>query len=822
MNKYLLPIFTFLFSVFLSFSLLAQGKGGGNNGGNKYQILGNQQPCIGSLETYTITPHPGNNAIDWKWEPPRADGDIPWVLESLSDDKTKATFRVGDKPGTVKATPIPGTINVETLPVHPGRELQISINGSNAVCASTQQVYKLVVNNLGNGNKGGKNISLDDLDITWNVTGFTVVSGQNSGTLTVSAAPGFTGGTVSVSVNVPGQNSGPGNNGRGVGPITGFCGGTVNASLQVGLGNNCVPPCPATTVSIAGPTSVCPTPTDYELDDLPVYTAQVTNGNASLTYGWEVPTGWQIVSGTGSNTIRVRVGTTPGSVKVSVNNNCATSPATATQAIIFSNNCPVPTSECPATTVAITGPGMVCPAPEDFSRDDLVTYVAEVTNGTSDLVYDWDVPAGWQIIAGASSDRVQVRVGNMPGQVSVKVTNNCSGSASASRLIAFGNNCPVPTSECPNPTVVINGPGSVCANQAQLVKYTASVTNQGMAAVTYNWTVSPGWQIVSGHGTNEIEVKVGSTTGEVALTLDNDCGSKATASRNVELRTDCDTPPTCQAPTVTIEGPASICAFQDEPVTFTAKVTNTTSDITYNWEVPEDWFILSQTGPTLVVSVGFSSGPVIVTVTNRCNEATDAVSPLVDENCTPLEPLPVELISFAGESTKEGILLTWSTASEKNNDYFELERSADGKTYAKIGQEKGKGTTNSRQMYTLRDNRASQGTYYYRLKQVDLDGTFTYSNVIAVKHGFGLGRANLVVAPNPVSSGQFTLRLPEAATNAQLQILDLNGRLMATQNLEAGVTEASFSTQNLQLRAGNYIIKIIDGANVSHAKMIVR
>lgn len=732
MNKYLLPIFTFLFSVFLSFSLLAQGNGngnggnggsngnnGGNNGGNQYEISGNQQPCVGSLETYTITPNPGNNAIVWEWDGPRAQGDIPWVLESVSADKTKATFRVGDKPGTIKAKPIPGSNNTENLPVHPGRELQVSINGPNAVCANTQQVYQVVINNLKNGKKNGKDISLDDLGITWNVTGFTVVSGQNSGTLTVSAAAGFTSGTVSVSVNVPGQNGGPGNNGKGVGPIIGFCGGTVNASLQVGLGANCAPP-------------------------------------------------------------------------------------------------------CPATTVAITGPGMVCPATADFSQEDIVTYVADVTNGTNTMLYDWDVPAGWQIIAGASSNRVQVRVGNTPGQVSVKVTNNCSGIASASRLIGFSNNCPVPTSECPAPTVAINGPGSVCANQAQLVRYTASVANQGMAAITYNWSVSPDWQIVSGHGTNEIEVKVGSTTGVVSLSLQNDCGSKVAASRNVELRTDCGGTPTCQAPTVSIAGPTSFCAFQEEPVTFTANVTNVTSDITYDWEVPADWFIISQNGPTLVVNVGFEPGPVTVIVRNRCNEATDALMAIVDEYCIPLEPLPVELISFAGESTKEGVLLTWSTASEKNNDYFELERSADGKQYAKVGQVKGKGTTNSRQVYALRDSRAGQGTHYYRLKQVDLDGTFTYSKVIAVKHSYGLGRASLAVAPNPVSNGQFTLSLPEVATNAQLQILDLNGRLMATQNLAAGVSEASFSTQNLKLIAGSYIIKIIDGANVSHAKMIVK
>ena len=93
---------------------------------------------------------------------------------------------------------------------------------------------------------------------------------------------------------------------------------------------------------------------------------------------------------------------------------------------------------------------------------------------------------------------------------------------------------------------------------------------------------------------------------------------------------------------------------------------------------------------------------------------------------------------------------------------------------------KGNGTTNSRQAYTLRDSRAGQGTHYYRLKQIDLNGKFEYSKVIAVNtYLWSWRQANLVVAPNPVAGGQFTIHLPEAAANAQVQIMDMNGRLVA-------------------------------------------
>ena len=63
--------------------------------------------------------------------------------------------------------------------------------------------------------------------------------------------------------------------------------------------------------------------------------------------------------------------------------------------------------------------------------------------------YSWTLPDSWQIVAGAGSNKIQVKVGLIPGNVQVSVNNNCSGAANASRFVAFGNNCPVPTSECP-------------------------------------------------------------------------------------------------------------------------------------------------------------------------------------------------------------------------------------------------------------------------------------------------------------------------------------------------------------------------------------
>jgi hypothetical protein len=631
MKKYLLSILTFLFSVFLIQPLLAQGNGNsdGNNGGNKYKIEGKQLPCAGEIETYKISPNPKSNAVvwEWEWDGPRAGAGVPppgWEIISYSADRSEMKVRVGEKPGTIKCKPDPGANNTENLPVHPVHGMKLSVQGPTEVCVNQLQIFKVNIGNLNKGKKNNKDITPEDLTIAWELpTGLTVVSGQNTSTLTVMPTASFTGGTVSVSVSIAGGENEPTNNGNGVGRVTGFCMESEKASLTVGLSASC--------------------------------------------------------------------GTIP--------------------------------PGCLTPQVNITGPATVCP-----SQTEAVTFSAGVANATPDMTYLWNVPEGWQLKSGQGTSSIQVLVGDTPGQVGLAVTNNCNKTATDVQVVTFRDNC----------------------------------------------------------GT---------------------------------------TPPDCAAPQVSVVGPDEVCAFADEPVTFTADVTNASGDLEYIWTVPADWFIIAgETTNTIEVIVGFESGSVGVTVTNNAcgKSATNEKSVLTLEDCSPLEPLPVELISFTGESTKNGVLLQWSTATEKNNDRFELERSQDGETFTKIGQVKGNGTTNSRHNYSLRDNQAGKGTHYYRLKQMDLNGDYEFSKVIAVNHSQGVAVTSLVVAPNPVAGGQFTIRLPEAAANAQVQILDMNGRLLITQNLDAGSYEASFSTQTLNMRPGMYLIKLKDGEKVSHAKMIVK
>lgn len=96
--------------------------------------------------------------------------------------------------------------------------------------------------------------------------------------------------------------------------------------------------------------------------------------------------------------------------------------------------------------------------------------------------------------------------------------------------------------------------------------------------------------------------------------------------------------------------------------------------------------------------------------------------------------LPVELISFIAYPVNNYIELKWITASEVNNDGFDIERSIDGVRFEKIGYIDGNGTTNKETIYTFQDDSVQYNIlYYYRLKQIDFDGTTSYSNIVDVR-----------------------------------------------------------------------------------------
>ncbi|WBA43575.1 T9SS type A sorting domain-containing protein [Hymenobacter canadensis] len=167
-------------------------------------------------------------------------------------------------------------------------------------------------------------------------------------------------------------------------------------------------------------------------------------------------------------------------------------------------------------------------------------------------------------------------------------------------------------------------------------------------------------------------------------------------------------------------------------------------------------------------------------------------------------PLPVELKSFTAQLRNGQVNLNWVTASEKNNKGFEVQRSQDAREFSTILFKQGNGTTSARSNYDAVDARPLAGLSYYRLKQIDTDGQFSYSPVVTVKSA-GLTEASFY--PNP-TSGKLTVALPQATTaeGLRVRISDLTGRVLREQTLPV-TGELDLTT----LPAGTYVVTVGTG-----------
>ena len=138
---------------------------------------------------------------------------------------------------------------------------------------------------------------------------------------------------------------------------------------------------------------------------------------------------------------------------------------------------------------------------------------------------------------------------------------------------------------------------------------------------------------------------------------------------------------------------------------------------------------------------------------------------------------PIELVSFSAEQANEGIKIEWYTASETNNSHFEIERSNDSERFSVIYALQGAGNSSSILKYQYIDKNPYTGRAYYRLKQVDFDGTFSHSSIVEV-HFSSKDASISYVYPNPVNS-QSILKLPTFGNNPLgLTISDLRGKIL--------------------------------------------
>ena len=213
----------------------------------------------------------------------------------------------------------------------------------------------------------------------------------------------------------------------------------------------------------------------------------------------------------------------------------------------------------------------------------------------------------------------------------------------------------------------------------------------------------------------------------------------------------------------------------------------------------------------------FENNTIALTTINDNSNWSGTDSPIT-LNTTDFSPLlPVTLVNFSASEARNSISLQWQTASEQNNAFFSIQKSINGLNFEQIGRVKGAGTTTTPQSYSFVDTNPLNGINYYRLRQVDLDGTETIHQTIVVDFE-GSVENQLKVFPTS-SNNAINVQLNHTGEKAALiNIFNLAGQLIYTDQFEQGVLTKSIDITNFV--QGQYILTITTNSGVEMGRFI--
>ena len=187
--------------------------------------------------------------------------------------------------------------------------------------------------------------------------------------------------------------------------------------------------------------------------------------------------------------------------------------------------------------------------------------------------------------------------------------------------------------------------------------------------------------------------------------------------------------------------------------------------------------------------------------------------------------LPVELINFDANLKDGKVYLDWKTASEINNDFFEVQRSEDGKDWPVIGEVTGNGTINEVVSYGFIDKSPLFGQSYYRLRQVDFDGQFEYSPTVSINNSFEGQRMEVILFPNPTSQGNINLRVisQNKENTIHISMVNISGeRFYDKTHWASDFSQDKKITIPGRLKPGIYVLIVKQNDQVFRAKLIIR
>jgi len=241
-----------------------------------------------------------------------------------------------------------------------------------------------------------------------------------------------------------------------------------------------------------------------------------------------------------------------------------------------------------------------------------------------------------------------------------------------------------------------------------------------------------------------------------------------------------------------------------------SSTTNPSNSLNYEWLI-DGMLLPPHNFDTLTISADTNTYSLVV---------IDAVNGCSDTSFASIVPLPVELIGLrAEEVSSNSVVIKWATASETNNDYFEVQRRVgENEEFNTIGKVQGNGNTTSISKYSYIDKfvPVSVGNIYYRLKQVDFDGSYDFSTSVVVD----FSRSSLfVVYPNPSFKGS-KITIQSELEIEFISIKQLDGTEVFTQNV-INSKLGNYSFETTSLRPGMFYVTIFTRDQVVTKRLVV-
>jgi hypothetical protein len=217
--------------------------------------------------------------------------------------------------------------------------------------------------------------------------------------------------------------------------------------------------------------------------------------------------------------------------------------------------------------------------------------------------------------------------------------------------------------------------------------------------------------------------------------------------------------------------------------------------------------------PSQKIKIGnsqvFDGSDAAIVGPEMADAATNGFDPFVD-----LQALPVKFLAFTTIKNKTDVQISWSTAEEMNVNVYEIERSSDGLNWNKIAYVASKGSTQNTNSYTYIDKNISAGVLYYRVKEVDIDGNFSYTSISSVK-------SETIIANNikiAAVQNKVVLQFPEEIKGAVVvRFVSLNGQVLEQQTVNHATGQVILTSKT----KGNQIISLSNGSSVNLSKHVV-